>query len=104
MKRWLLLLWLLVPLPVIVWHFGPGQKWLARDRAWVLIRQARQAEVQQNWADAPALAVWRNEAVQQVEESVATVQREPGPDPYQEDWCALASKHLSEGHDQSCNR
>ncbi len=60
--------------------------------------------LQQNWADAPALAVWRNEAVQQVEESVATVQREPGPDPYQEDWCALASKHLSEGHDQSCNR
>ena len=55
MKRWLLLLWLLVPLPVIVWHFGPGQKWLARDRTWVLIRQARQAEVKQNWADAENL-------------------------------------------------
>ena len=53
-----------------------------------------------NWADAPTLAAWRNEAVQTVEESVAKVQREPGPDPYKEDWCALASKHLSEGHDQ----
>ena len=41
MKRWLLLLWLLVPLPLVVWHFGPGQTWLARDRAHTLIRQAR---------------------------------------------------------------
>jgi pyruvate dehydrogenase E1 component alpha subunit/2-oxoisovalerate dehydrogenase E1 component alpha subunit len=54
----------------------------------------------QNWADAPMLAAWRNQAVQTVEESVAKVQREPGPDPYKEDWCALASKHLSEGHEQ----
>lgn len=52
MKRWLLLLWLLLPLPVIVWHFGPGQKWLARDRANALIRQAEQAEIQGNWAEA----------------------------------------------------
>jgi hypothetical protein len=42
--------------------------------------------------------------VQKVEESVAKVQREPGPDPYKEDWCALASKHLSEGHDRSESR
>lgn len=55
---------------------------------------------QQDWADAPLLATWREEAVQAVEEVVAKVQREPGPDPYKEDWCALASKHLSEGHDQ----
>jgi len=44
------------------------------------------------------LSEWRNEAVQKVEEAIAKVQREPGPDPYKEDWCALASKHLSEGH------
>jgi acetoin:2,6-dichlorophenolindophenol oxidoreductase subunit alpha len=50
-----------------------------------------------HWADAQTLAAWRNEAAQKVEESVAQVQREPGPDPYKEDWCALASKHLSEG-------
>jgi hypothetical protein len=29
------------------------------------------------------------------------VQRESPPDPYKEDWCALASKHLSEGHENS---
>ena len=52
MKRWLLLLWLLVPLPVIVWHYGPGQQWLARDRAWSLIQLAQQAEQKKDWAGA----------------------------------------------------
>lgn len=52
------------------------------------------------WADAALVGSWREEAAQRVEEVVATVQREAGPDPYKEDWCALASKHLSEGHDQ----
>jgi pyruvate dehydrogenase E1 component alpha subunit/2-oxoisovalerate dehydrogenase E1 component alpha subunit len=51
------------------------------------------------WTDPKTLSAWRQETVQQVEESVAKVQREPGPDPYKEDWCALASKHLSEGHE-----
>jgi acetoin:2,6-dichlorophenolindophenol oxidoreductase subunit alpha len=50
-----------------------------------------------NWADANVIAVWRTEAVQKVEEAVAMVQREPGPDPFKENWCAMASKHLSEG-------
>ena len=53
----------------------------------------------QDWADGALLATWRDEAVQAIEEVVAKVQREPGPDPYKEDWCALASKHLSEGHE-----
>jgi pyruvate dehydrogenase E1 component alpha subunit/2-oxoisovalerate dehydrogenase E1 component alpha subunit len=65
------------------------------------LKMAEEHLLQQDWADAPTLANWRDEAVQQVEESVAKVQREPGPDPYKEDWCALAGKHLSEGHDQS---
>lgn len=53
-----------------------------------------------NWADAATVADWRREAVQQVEAAVAKVQREPPPDPYKEDWCALASKHLSEGYNE----
>jgi pyruvate dehydrogenase E1 component alpha subunit/2-oxoisovalerate dehydrogenase E1 component alpha subunit len=52
-----------------------------------------------DWGNRSALAGWRDDAVHAVEEVVAKVQREPGPDPYKEDWCALASKHLSEGHD-----
>ena len=55
--------------------------------------------IEQHWADASAVGAWRNEAARQVEESVAKVRRESGPDPYKEDWCALASKHLSEGNE-----
>ena len=51
---------------------------------------------QQGWANDLAFETWRKAALQQVEEAVATVQREAPPDPYKEDWCALASKHLSE--------
>ena len=57
----------------------------------------------QKWADPSAIEAWRNEATHKVEEAVATVQREGGPDPYQEDWCALASKHLSEVHENSAS-
>jgi acetoin:2,6-dichlorophenolindophenol oxidoreductase subunit alpha len=56
----------------------------------------------EKWADQPLLGEWRREAVQKVEEAVAKVQREPGPDPYSEDWCALASRHLSDGHEVPC--
>jgi TPP-dependent pyruvate/acetoin dehydrogenase alpha subunit len=52
---------------------------------------------QQTWGGADELAGWRRSAVQEVEEVVAQVQREAGPDPFKEEWCALASKHLSEG-------
>jgi len=54
--------------------------------------------LQDGWADANALSTWRGEAVRKVEDTLAQVQREPGPDPYKENWCALAAKHLSEGH------
>ena len=51
-----------------------------------------------SWADSKAVEAWRAEAVAKVEEAVAKVQREPAPDPYKEDWYALSSKHLQEGH------
>ena len=54
--------------------------------------------LEHQWADGTTIAAWRTEAAQKVEESVAKVRRESGPDPYKEDWCALSSKHLSEGH------
>lgn len=55
MKRWLLLLWLLLPLPVVVWHYGPGQKWLARDHAHTLIQKAQAQEASKNWSQAESL-------------------------------------------------
>jgi len=54
-----------------------------------------------NWADATTIAAWRAECVQKVEEAIALVQREPGPDPFKETWCAISSKHLSEGMGES---
>jgi acetoin:2,6-dichlorophenolindophenol oxidoreductase subunit alpha len=53
------------------------------------------------WADADATRQIRQEAVQSVEETVAKVRREPAPDPYRENWCALASRHLSERFETS---
>ena len=52
------------------------------------------------WADAATLADWRKATIQKVEEAIALVQREPGPDAYREEWCALASKHLSDRFEQ----
>jgi pyruvate dehydrogenase E1 component alpha subunit/2-oxoisovalerate dehydrogenase E1 component alpha subunit len=57
--------------------------------------------LREGWADESAIVEWRNECMKQIEEAVAKVQREPPPDPYKEDWCALASKHLSETHEDS---
>ena len=65
------------------------------------LKVAEKRLIEQGWADAATMAQWRSDAAHQVEEAVATVQREPGPDPYQEDWCALASKHLSEGQPET---
>ena len=48
MKRWVLLLWLLVPLPVVVWHYGAGQNWLALDHAYSLITRAERAEAHED--------------------------------------------------------
>lgn len=63
------------------------------------LRVAEHHLLEQGWADPSVLGAWRAEMVQQIEEVVAKVQREPAPDPYKEDWCALASKHMSEGHE-----
>jgi len=50
------------------------------------------------WANGKDIESWRAEAATRIEEAVARVQREPAPDPYKEDWYALSSKHLQEGH------
>jgi TPP-dependent pyruvate/acetoin dehydrogenase alpha subunit len=54
---------------------------------------------QQSWTDVATLAQWRGEAIQKVEDAVATVQREPTPDPFTETWSALATARLAEGNE-----
>jgi pyruvate dehydrogenase E1 component alpha subunit/2-oxoisovalerate dehydrogenase E1 component alpha subunit len=63
------------------------------------LKVAEHRLLENHWADPSLLAAWRLEAVRAVEDAVAKVQREPAPDPYRQDWCALASKHLAEGYE-----
>jgi pyruvate dehydrogenase E1 component alpha subunit/2-oxoisovalerate dehydrogenase E1 component alpha subunit len=58
---------------------------------------AEQRILAEGWADADTLREWNADAHRQIEEAVTTTLREPLPDPNTEDWCALASRHLSEG-------
>jgi pyruvate dehydrogenase E1 component alpha subunit/2-oxoisovalerate dehydrogenase E1 component alpha subunit len=55
--------------------------------------------LRRNWANPETMAAWRGEAALKIEQAVARVQREPGPDPFRENWCALSSRHLSEGRE-----
>ncbi len=64
------------------------------------LKFAEEQMLEQRWATSRELETWWNKTTQQVEEAVATVQREAGPDPYKENWCALASSHLADGHEQ----
>jgi len=51
---------------------------------------------QRGWADRETTSRLRQELAQLLEETVARVQRDPAPDPYRENWRALASAHLAE--------
>ena len=63
------------------------------------LKVAEEHLLRQKWAHAPALAALRGEIVREIEEAVAQVQREPTPDPFTEDWRALSTGHLNEGHE-----
>lgn len=51
------------------------------------------------FTDAAQLAVWRSDAIREIEDAVAQVQREPAPDPFAEEWNALSTTQLVEGHE-----
>lgn len=60
------------------------------------VAAAEETIVSRRWAGAHTVGEWRREIIQRIDEAVAIVQREPGPDPYQESWCALACGQLRE--------
>lgn len=64
------------------------------------LKLAEEQLLKQNWVEPHVIETWRNECLHEIEEAVATVQREAGPDPFKEDWRALASAHLTEGQQQ----
>jgi hypothetical protein len=68
MRKILVLLWLLLPLPVVVLHYGRGQQWLARDHAGDFIQQAQAAEQVGDWKQA-------DECYQSADKAVGTADR-----------------------------
>jgi TPP-dependent pyruvate/acetoin dehydrogenase alpha subunit len=50
----------------------------------------------EKWADKADLERMRTAVTDEVDEVVSTVQREHGPNPFTETWCALATQHLSD--------
>ncbi|HEV7869559.1 MAG TPA: hypothetical protein VGO90_17850 [Chthoniobacteraceae bacterium] len=53
-KTILLCCWLLTPVALLAYHYGPGQLWLSRDEAGRHIAQAAQMELSENWTGAMA--------------------------------------------------
>lgn len=62
-----------------------AQDSLKRTEAFVLERKL---------VDQAILNNWREEAAAEVEEAIATAQKEPAPDAEAEDWCAMSMRHL----------
>lgn len=61
------------------------------------LKLAEDTILERGWAVASTLDAWRADKSRRVEEAVAMVQREAAPDPYQETWCCLSTRHLSDG-------
>ncbi|MFO1475501.1 MAG: thiamine pyrophosphate-dependent dehydrogenase E1 component subunit alpha [Verrucomicrobiota bacterium] len=61
------------------------------------LKLAEDELLKKKWATAETLASWRSAAANTVDEAVATVQREPVPNPFHETWTALSTQHLNEG-------
>lgn len=62
------------------------------------LKVAEQQILAREWAEPEMIQAWRDEIAFDIDEVVAKVQREAPPDPYKEDWCALASRQLGEMH------
>ncbi len=67
------------------------------------LKLAEQFIVKEGLATAADLDQWRASALHQVEDAVATAQREPAPDPDAEEWCALSTRRLGDGYDGGCH-
>jgi len=65
------------------------------------LRVAEERLLREHGATPETISAWRLEAVRQVEEVVAKVQREPAPDPFHENWTSLATPRLAEAHEES---
>ena len=49
MRKLLAVVWLLIPVGLLAYHYGPGQTGLARDKVAKLVTQAKEQEAKENW-------------------------------------------------------
>ncbi|HEY2329599.1 MAG TPA: thiamine pyrophosphate-dependent dehydrogenase E1 component subunit alpha [Verrucomicrobiae bacterium] len=63
------------------------------------MKLAEEFLLRKKMTDAAQIAVWRSEAIREIEDAVAQAQREPAPDPFTEEWNALSTEHLVEGRE-----
>ena len=64
------------------------------EEALAAAKVAEQTIIESNLLDPDTLAEWRRDAVAQVDEAVATAQKEAVPEGDKEDWCALSNRAL----------
>lgn len=60
------------------------------------LKLAEEFLLNQGIATESSLAAWRSDAIHEVEQAVATVQREGVPDPFAQDWSALSTRRFIE--------
>jgi TPP-dependent pyruvate/acetoin dehydrogenase alpha subunit len=58
------------------------------------LKVAEQTILDLKLLDVDALAQWRKDAAEQVDEAIAGAQKEPAPEADKEDWCAYSIRHL----------
>ena len=58
------------------------------------LKVAEQTIIESNLLDQETLTEWRKDTVAQVDEAVATAQKEAVPEADKEDWCALSIRDL----------
>src|SRR5213596_2944933 len=68
------------------------RKPFARD----CLKVAEQTIADLNLLDAETLAQWRKDAAAQVDEAIATAQKEAPPEGDQEEWCAISTRDLAD--------
>src|SRR5437763_15651406 len=56
------------------------------------LKLAEQTIVELNLLEPHTLAQWRKDAATQVDEAIATAQKEPPPEADEEDWCAVSTR------------
>lgn len=60
------------------------------------VKIAENLLLEKGWATAPEIAAWRAEIKDEVDTTAARVQREPSPDPAEEDWSAISESRLQD--------